>query len=207
MIIEVLAGGPFAMNVYLVGSEGTGDAVLIDPGYESERLLARAQEKGLKVGAVLCTHGHIDHVAEAAACRRATGAPLCLHRDDRFLIDELAAHAALFGLPRPAPPTIDRFLADGETVTVGDLSFRVLHVPGHTPGHVAFVVGGRAWVGDCLFRDSIGRTDLPGGDAGTLLASIRDRLLPLGDEVVAYPGHGPETTMGYERRNNPFLNE
>ncbi|MBI5367705.1 MAG: MBL fold metallo-hydrolase [Planctomycetes bacterium] len=207
MIIEACAVGPFVMNAYLVGSEASGDAVLIDAGDEIDRLLALAKKKKLSIKAILSTHGHIDHVAGAAECRRKTGARHWLHRLDVPWLENLGQQAAMFGLAAPEPGVVDEHPEEGKLLSVSDLSFKVLHVPGHTQGHVAYVLGDQAWVGDCLFAGSIGRTDLPGGDTEQLLTSIRTKLLPLGDEVVAWPGHGPRTTMGRERRTNPFVGE
>jgi glyoxylase-like metal-dependent hydrolase (beta-lactamase superfamily II) len=207
MLIETLAVGPFVMNAYLVADEESRDAALIDPGDETDRILARIEELELRPRMILNTHGHLDHVTGVQAVKERTGLPFYLHPEDRFLVESLAQHAAMFGLPAATPPEVDRDLADGDVLRVGALEIEVLHTPGHSPGSVSFHVASEKAVfcGDVLFEGSIGRTDLPRGSLDVLLRSIRERLFPLGDDVVVYPGHGPATTIGQERRTNPFL--
>ncbi|HJO04807.1 MAG TPA: MBL fold metallo-hydrolase [Acidobacteriota bacterium] len=205
--VEVVA--PFGENSWLIGCPDTGAAALIDPGGHIAELLAIASQQGLRVEQIWLTHAHIDHVTGVAEAVRETGAPLALHPLDRPLYDAVEQQATMFGLhvePLPAP---DRWLETDETMTLGKLRAHVLHVPGHAPGHVAFWFADLGIVvsGDCLFAGSIGRTDLPGGSYDTLMQSIRTVLLPLGDAVTVLPGHGPETTLGRERRTNPFLVE
>jgi hydroxyacylglutathione hydrolase len=203
--VLTLPNGAFAENAYILADRDAGAAVLIDPGEEAELFLRRLATERLTLAAVWLTHAHVDHILGVGRVLQAHAVPLHLHPADRFLYDRLPEQAAAFGLAAPPPPSPDHALADGQRLTVGGLTLEVLHVPGHTPGHVAFVGHGLALVGDVLFAGSIGRTDLPGGDTGTLLASIRERLLPLPDETIVYPGHGPGTTIGQERRTNPFV--
>ena len=200
-----LTNGAFAENCYIVADPGTARAVLIDPGEEADLFLRRLATEGLSLDAVWLTHAHIDHVLGVERVVSQTGVPVSLHSADRSLYDAAPEQGAWLGLrPEPLPPP-DHALGDGEALRVGRLTFMVRHVPGHSPGGVAFVGHGVAFVGDALFAGSVGRTDLPGGDAGTLLASIKDALLTLPDETIVYSGHGPETTIGRERRTNPFL--
>ncbi len=203
--VEVVA--PFSENSWLIGCSETGTAALVDPGGHIPELLEIAREEGLGVEQIWLTHAHIDHVAGVAEAVEATGAPLALHPLDRPLYETIEQQGAMFGLHVPSLPTPDRWLADDDVMTLGRLRARVLHVPGHAPGHVAFWFAELNVVisGDCLFAGSIGRTDLPGGSHETLMHSIREVLLPLGDEVIVLPGHGPETTLVHERRTNPFL--
>jgi glyoxylase-like metal-dependent hydrolase (beta-lactamase superfamily II) len=211
MIVEVRAGGPFHENGYVIGCEDTGEAVIVDPGDSVVDLLAGAAQANLSIRQILLTHAHIDHITGVAAARRATGAPVHLHRDDTFLYDDAAAMGAMFGMRVEAPPPVDEFYAPGVAIRFGNLEARPHHTPGHSPGGVCLAVGavGKAgrdlFVGDTLFAGSIGRTDLPGGDYRTLIASIRDVLFPFGDDARVYSGHGPATTIGRERRTNPFL--
>lgn len=198
--------GAFLQTSWLVWDPDTREAVLVDAGDEPERHLAALRERNLTLTAVWLTHAHIDHILGVDAVRAATGVPVLLHPDDRRWYDALPEQGRFFGLeglPRLAPP--DGTLTHGEELAVGRYRFMVRHVPGHAPGHVAFLGHGLALSGDVLFLDSIGRTDLAGGDLPTLLASIRRELLPLPDETRILPGHGPETTVGRERRLNPFL--
>jgi len=204
-LIDVRVVGPFAANSYLLACPRTRDAVLIDPGDEAESLIEMANGNTVHVLAILATHGHIDHVGAAAETARRLGVPFRMHPADCFLVEALPQQALAFGLEPMSVPEMGEPLADRDIIAVGDLRVRVLHTPGHTPGGVSFHVGGIVFSGDALFNGSIGRTDLPGGETETLMASIRDRLLALDDDVRVYPGHGPETTIGFERRHNPFL--
>ena len=189
----------------MVGCTETMEAVLIDPGEEAELFLRRLDHENFVLKSVWLTHGHLDHVDGVKQIVDETGAEVFLHPDDRELYDRLVQQGAAWGLHPQNPPPPDHDLAHGDELRVGESSFSVLHVPGHSMGGVAFLGYGVVFVGDALFAGSIGRTDLPGGDTETLLTSIREQLLSLPDETVVYPGHGPETTVGAERRTNPFL--
>ncbi|MBI4612771.1 MAG: MBL fold metallo-hydrolase [Planctomycetes bacterium] len=204
-LVQKIVVGPFQENTYLVGCPETGEAAFVDPGDEPERLVQALEESGLRLVAIVNTHAHIDHIGAVGPLKRRFGVPFALHREDEPLLDQARVHAALFGLPAPERPEVDRYLEDGDEVKVGNLVLRVLHVPGHAPGHVAFVGDGEVFSGDCLFAGSIGRTDLPGADHETLMRSIREKLLTLGDDVVVRAGHMEDTTIGRERRTNPFL--
>lgn len=195
----------FQENCYVLADPDAGEAVLIDPGEESGRILDRVTDQQWKLQEVWLTHAHLDHVQGVAGVIRAAGVPVLLHPLDRPLYDNAVQQGQWFGIEVDAPPAPHRELVEGERLAVGALEFEVRHVPGHSPGSVAFVGHGVAFVGDAVFAGSIGRVDLPGGDGPTLLASIRDKLLTLPDETVLYPGHGPETTVGTERASNPFL--
>ena len=206
MRIETLTVGPLQENCYLLVDEGAARAVLVDPGAEGERLAAAVKAAGADLHAIWLTHAHFDHVGGIAPLRRDwEGVPVCLHPADAPIYDRAARSAASYGLPLEQPAPADAPLAEGDRVTVGDLAFDVLHLPGHAPGHVAFVGHGVAFVGDCLFAGSVGRTDLPLADARQLGHSL-DRLAALPPDTVVYPGHGPATTIGAERATNPFLN-
>ncbi len=197
--------GPLQANAYLAVCPATGTCAVIDPGAEAERLLAAAAEEDAEIRTILLTHAHLDHVGGVAGVHGATGAPIHLHPEDRPLYESAHHQAASFGLTLEEQPTPQIELSDGQVLEVGEESLQVRHTPGHSPGHVILVGSGFAFVGDCVFAGSIGRTDLPGGDAETLLRSIRERILDLPDDTVLYTGHGPRTTVGQERRANPFL--
>ena len=205
MKITAQSVGPFQENCYLLVDELSRRAVLIDPGSEPDRLIASVRASGATLNAIWLTHAHLDHLLGVSRIREETGAPAYLHPADRPLYDAAPQQGAAFGIPAAplAPP--DRPFNHGDTLRVGDLSFGVRHVPGHSPGHVALVGHGVVFAGDVLFQGSVGRTDLPGGDYDTLLASIRRELLVLPDSTIVYAGHGPQTTIGAERRSNPFL--
>ncbi len=203
--VVTLTNGAFVENCYLVGDPASGEAAIVDPGEEVDLFVARLKHEGWNLRAVWLTHAHVDHVAGVAALRRRLAAPIFLHPADRALYDGLPRQAAMFGLDATPPPPPDAELADGATVSVGSCAFTVVHTPGHTPGGVCLVGHGIAFVGDTLFAGSIGRTDLPGGDVKALLASVHERLFTLPDETVVYAGHGPATTIGAEKRDNPFV--
>lgn len=211
MIIETAAAPPFMKNGFVLGCERTREGILIDPGDEVRELLAAATAREVAITGILLTHAHVDHVAGVAEAKRRTAAPIWLHRDDLFLYDRAVQHGLLFGLRIEAPPPVDRFYEAGVPFTFGDYEVTWHHTPGHCPGGVCLQVGKRGepamdlFVGDTLFAGSIGRTDLPGGDFDTLIRSITTVLFAFGDEARVYPGHGPETTIGEERRTNPFL--
>ena len=211
MIIESQAVGPFFKNGFVVGCEETREAVLVDPGDEVASLLAFAERNALTIRHILLTHAHVDHVTGVAAAKRVLGVPVYLHRDDLFLYDRAVESGAMFGLTVEPQPPIDVFYTPNDVIAFGACEVRPHHTPGHCPGGVCLQVGpnGLTWkelfVGDTLFAGAIGRTDLPGGDYHTLIASIRTVLFPLGDDAIVHPGHGPDTTIGQERRTNPFL--
>ena len=203
-------------NGFVVACPRTRQGVVIDPGDEVEELLATAVRARLTVDYILLTHAHFDHVTGVAAARRALQVPVCLHRDDAFLYDRTVSMAQMFGIDVEPPPPIDRWYTADDRFQVGDLEIRPHHTPGHCPGGVCLEARLRAadgtlssppdlFVGDTLFAGSIGRTDLPGGDYQTLIAAIQRVLLPFGDDARVHPGHGPSTTIGQERRTNPFL--
>jgi len=199
---------PFSENARLVGCRRSGAAVLVDPGGRVDQLLEAAASAGLDVGAIWLTHAHLDHVTGVGdAVARLGHVPILLHRDDLPLYEAIAQQGQMFGLAVEQPPPPTRWLEIGETLELGELSAEVLHLPGHSPGHVGFWFERQRTIlsGDVLFAGSIGRTDLPGGDYDTLMNSIREGMLPLGDDVRVLCGHGPDTTIARERTSNPFL--
>ena len=211
MLIYTEPAGPFMENGFVVGCEATRAAVLIDPGDGVSALVAYAERQHLDIQHILLTHAHVDHVSGVAAAKRKLGVPIHLHRDDLFLYDRAPETGALFGIRVEQQPPVDAFYSAGETIVFGELEARPHHTPGHCPGGVCLAISRRGepaldlFVGDTLFAGSIGRSDLPGGDYRTLISSIRNVLFPFGDDARVYPGHGPATTIGQERRTNPFL--
>lgn len=200
-----LTNGVYQENCYLLADADTQGAVLIDPGEEAELFLRRLETEDLTLEAVWLTHAHLDHVLGVGTVVERTGVPVHLHPADRRLYDNVAQQGAWLGVQAERPPVPDHEIARGDTMSVGGLRFEVRHVPGHSPGGVAFVGHGMVFAGDALFAGSIGRTDLPGGDTATLLSSIRTQLMTLPDETIVYPGHGPDTTIGREKATNPFV--
>jgi hydroxyacylglutathione hydrolase len=201
-----IPNGVFAENSYLVVDERAGECTIVDPGEEAGLILHKVRESGARPVAIWLTHAHVDHVVGVARVAQETGAEVWLHPADRPLYDAVPDQAAWFGLAPPGTlPPPQRGLAHGQRLAVGELRFEVRHAPGHSPGSVCLVGHGVALTGDVLFAGSIGRTDLPGGDFETLIASIERELLSLPDDTIVYSGHGPETTIGRERRTNPFL--
>ncbi len=210
LYIRTLVSMPFEENTYVVWQEGRTDAVVFDPGLEPELILDCLKEEGLTVAAILNTHGHADHIGGNGAMKDAyPDAPLLIGAGDAIMLSDADANlSAPFGAPITSPPA-DRTVNEGDTVEAAGLTFEVLHVPGHSPGHVAFVLRGsaplRVFGGDVLFRGGIGRSDFPGGDHELLLDGIRRKLFLLPADSVVYPGHGPVTTVAHEMRTNPFL--
>ncbi len=207
---RILPVTPFVQNCSLLWDPATRKAVVVDPGGDLDTILAAVKEENLTVEKLLLTHGHIDHVAGAAALARQLGAPIeGPQREDDFWLEQLPEQCSSFGFPTTAAFMPDRWLEDGDSVTVGGLTLEVLHTPGHTPGHVCFIhkPSKLAIVGDVLFAGSIGRTDFPGGNAGSLVRSVRGKLFPLGDDFTFIPGHGPTSTFGEERESNPYVSD
>jgi hydroxyacylglutathione hydrolase len=225
LIHEVILVGMLQCNCSILGDPATGEAIVVDPGDEIERILEIIRRHGLKVRSIVSTHTHIDHVGGLAGLHRATGAPVLIHEADLELYKNLDAQAEWLGVPTPAMMRIQDFVKEGDTLRWGGYEARVLHTPGHTQGSISLVVdassvptgkgppnvpadtltAARLLAGDTLFQGSIGRTDLPGGSFPQILSSIREKLLALPDELVVYPGHGDTTTIGSEREFNPFL--
>ncbi|MFH1681785.1 MAG: MBL fold metallo-hydrolase [Candidatus Eisenbacteria bacterium] len=197
--------GPFQVNCFLLGARGLPERVLVDPGDEPDRIATRIDSDGWKPVAIVNTHAHLDHIGGIHDLKERYGIPLLLHPADEPILRTAPEHARLLGVSEPSVPAVDRPLRDRETLDLAGLRLEVLHTPGHTPGGVSLALEGRVFAGDTLFQGSIGRTDLPGGSCETLLRSIRDRLLTLPDETIVHSGHGPDTTIGRERRSNPFL--
>lgn len=218
LIHEVIPVGLLQCNCSILGDPETGEAIVIDPGDEVDRILEIIRHHQLKVRAIVSTHTHIDHVGGLAALHRATGAPVLIHDADLGLYRSLDMQAQWLGIPTPETVQIRDFVKEGDTLRWGEFSARVLHTPGHTPGSISLVVEDasrsdhehrpqkrRLIAGDTLFRGSIGRTDLPGGSYPQIIRSIHEKLLVLPDDIVVYPGHGDTTTIGSEREHNPFL--
>lgn len=212
MNIAKLTFNPFQENTYVLWDD-SGEAVVIDAGNytekETEALRKFVEEKGLKPVMAVNTHGHVDHMLGVASIKDIYGIPFALHPEDRFLVDSAAVHGAMYGFKVERVPTVDIELADGGEVVFGNTKLQVIHTPGHTPGHVCLYEPQEKilFSGDTIFRESIGRTDLPGGNYGWIMRSIIDRLLPLGEEVAMYPGHGQSSTLGHEMLYNPFITE
>ena len=204
MILKRLAVGPFSSNCYIVGAESAKEGMVIDPGDEAEVILGEVKDLGLEINSIILTHGHIDHIGALKEVKKATGAEVAVHTDEAESLKEQPL-SKMLGLAYPPPPPPDRLLQDGNSIDIGDLHFLVLHTPGHSPGGICLLGKGVLFSGDTLFNLGIGRTDLPGGNYSQLMDSIHTRLMTLPDDTIVYPGHGPETTIGAERRGNPFL--
>jgi len=203
--VETIVNGPFQENCFLAWDDQTNNGIFIDPGAEPERLLQTAAKRGVELVGIYNTHGHIDHAGGVQPIKDALNIPFAIHPKDDFLLQILPDQARMFGVPSVSVPAIDTPLAHEDTFQVGTLTAKVIHTPGHSPGGVCFLFDDAIFVGDTLFAGSVGRTDLPGGSTETLLESIHTRLLSLPDDLRVYSGHGPATTIGDERRRNPFL--
>lgn len=207
-VVEGYTTGVFASNTYLLAARRGEGAVVVDPGQDADELLAqRLAEHGLRLEGVLLTHGHVDHVWTAAAVAHTAGVPAWIHPEDRYLLERPSAALGMLGVERfeISIPADLRDLADAQTMTLGGIGLEVRHTPGHTPGHCVFLTDGLLLSGDLIFAGSVGRTDFPRGSHEDLMESIRRVVLPLDDEIVILSGHGPATTVGTERRSNPFV--
>lgn len=207
MIHEVIPVGPLQCNCSIFGDEATREAIVIDPGDQIDQIQAILKKHNLRVKAIVITHAHIDHIGGAAKLKKATGAPVHMNANDAELYKHIDVQASWLGMELPESTEIDVDARDGDSLPLGDTAFQILHTPGHTQGSLSVWIPAenKLIAGDTLFRDSIGRTDLPGGDSRQILQSIHDKLLPLPETAVVVPGHGPNTTIGRERDRNPFL--
>jgi hydroxyacylglutathione hydrolase len=205
LIIKKLEVGPIMANCFILGCENTKEAAVIDPGDDADRILMTLAKENLTVKYLVNTHGHFDHVGANKRMKEVTNAPLAIHPEDVPMLSQLSRSAASFGLAADNSPEPDLLLNDGDTVAFGDITLAVIHTPGHSRGGICLYTKGHLFAGDTLFAGSIGRTDLPGGDYDTLIASIKEKLLSLPDDTIVYTGHGPETTIANEKRMNPFL--
>lgn len=207
MIFEIVVVGPLEVNCFILGCEETRQGVVVDAGDDAGQIIAAVERHGLAIGQVINTHGHFDHVGANRRVVERFGARLLIHEADAPMLERSAAVAKAYGIQGENSPQPDAFLEDGMEISFGKCRMQVLHTPGHTQGGCCLYLEAEKMVitGDTLFADSIGRTDLPGGSHEQLLASIRTRLFPLPDDVVAYPGHGPKTTIGHEKRHNPYF--
>ena len=205
MIIKKLEVGPIMANCFILGCESTKEGVVIDPGDDADRILMELAKSGLKVKYLINTHGHFDHVGANKRMKEVTGAEIAVHPDDEPMFQELSRSSMMFGLSAENSPPADIRLNDGDEITFGEITLKVIHTPGHSKGGICLYTKGYLFAGDTLFAGSIGRTDLNGGDYDTLISSIKEKLLVLEPETVVYTGHGPETTIGNEKRTNPFL--
>ena len=206
MILKKLAVGPLDTNCYIVGSESNKEGMLIDPGDEAEVILSSVKDLELEIKSIVLTHGHIDHIGALKEVKEATGAEVAIHTDEADSLHEQLS-STMFGLSYPTPPPPDRSLQDGDSMDIGDLHFLVLHTPGHSPGCICLLGQGVVFSGDTLFNLGIGRTDLPGGSYSQIMNSIHTKLMVLPENTIIYPGHGQGTTIGIERKWNPFLSD
>lgn len=206
MFLQCITVGLFQENCYLIGDPASGLGAIIDPGDEADRILSAVNESKLKYLYILNTHAHLDHVGAVDAIKKELNIPFYLHREEEAVLKSVPMQAAMFGLPPLRAPHVDVWYDINSTIELGSLSIRLLFTPGHTPGGVSLCMASEKTViaGDTLFNGSIGRTDLPGGNFDTLISSIHNKLFVLPDDTLVYPGHGPETTIGYEKQYNPF---
>ena len=207
MILETIIVGALAVNCYLVGSTATHEAAVIDPGDEPQKILAEIHKKKLKLEYIILTHAHFDHAGAAKKLHEATGAKVLVNEKDALLLKNTAAQAAMFGMHAEPAPAPDRFIKEGDIIKVGEVEMKVIETPGHTPGGISLYIAksGIVFTGDTLFWGSIGRTDLPGGDYNAIIHSLKEKLGRLPDNTKVYPGHGDDTTIGFEKQQNPYF--
>lgn len=197
--------GPLQTNCYILGCKRTKEAAVIDPGGDADQILMTLAREGLHLAYIINTHGHFDHTLANGRLKKVTGAELLIHQADAPMITSQSAQGSMWGMKIEDSPPPDRYVREGSLITFGDISLKVLHTPGHSPGGISLATDKVVFVGDALFAGSIGRTDFTGGDYEGLIRNVREKILTLGDDVVVYPGHGPQTTVGRERQTNPFF--
>lgn len=211
MRVEMLTVGMFQSNCFIASCESTGEAIIIDAGEEGKRIVETVRAHNLDVKMIFNTHAHIDHVSGLSDVLEEIKVPVLMHKNDLSVYEAVAKQAVMFGLSAPSVPSIDRFVNEGDEISFGSHTGRVVNAPGHSPGGVLLVFDGEdppiAFVGDVLFQGSIGRTDLPGSNHQHMIDTLSNVIMKLPDDMIAYPGHGPETTIGREKRSNPFLLE
>jgi glyoxylase-like metal-dependent hydrolase (beta-lactamase superfamily II) len=207
LIIKELVVGPLMANCFICGCSKTKEAVVIDPGGDADTILLSLADSKLKVKYIINTHGHFDHVSANGKMKDATGADILIHPLDAPMLEKLSSSAAFFGVSVENSPPCDQTLEEDDTVSFGDITLKVIHTPGHTPGGISLYTNGIVFVGDTLFAGSIGRTDFPGGDFNTLISSIKTKLFNMEDDMRVFSGHGPETSIGVEKRHNPFVGQ
>lgn len=207
MIIKDLVVGPLMANCFIFGCKKTREAVVIDPGGDADKILLSLADSELEVKYIINTHGHFDHVCGNGKMKDATGADILIHPLDAPMLGMLSSNAAVFGISVENSPPCDQTIEEGETISFGNISLKVIHTPGHTPGGISLYTDGIVFVGDTLFAGSIGRTDFPGGDYDTLISSIKTKLFDMEDDMRVLSGHGPETSIGSEKRFNPFVGQ
>jgi glyoxylase-like metal-dependent hydrolase (beta-lactamase superfamily II) len=205
MIIKTIVVGPLDVNCYIFGCEDTKVAAIIDPGDNADEIIKVIDKEGLKPEFIINTHAHFDHIGGVKAIQEHFKIDFFLHKEDLYLVENASEQATAFGLSPISKPDVNKFVNNGDKISLGDKVINVIHTPGHSPGGVCYHVDNNVFVGDTMFASSIGRTDLPGGSYETLISSIKERLFPLGDSTTVYPGHGPSTTIENEREHNPFL--
>ena len=209
MALEILAHhvvGPLQCNCYIVGDRASKEAIVIDPGDDADAIATSLAEQELRVTAIIATHAHFDHIVAAGRLREVTGAPFYLHKADNPILDWMQESGRMFlGIELPAPPDVDRDAPEGEIIVAGTAQLEVLHTPGHSPGSISLISEGAIFSGDTLFAGSVGRTDLPGGDSQALVDAVKTKLYRFEEDLPVYPGHGPSTTLGEEKRFNPFV--
>ena len=205
MIIKTIVVGPLDVNCYIFGCEDTKVAAIIDPGDNADEIIKVIDKEGLKPEFIINTHAHFDHIGGVKAIQEHFKIDFSLHKEDLYLVENASEQATAFGLSPISKPDVNKFVNNGDKISLGDKVINVIHTPGHSPGGVCYHVDNNVFVGDTMFASSIGRTDLPGGSYETLISSIKERLSPLGDSTIVYPGHGPSTTIEGEREHNPFL--
>jgi hydroxyacylglutathione hydrolase len=206
VVLIRLIVGPLQVNCFILADEKTKEAVVIDPGDDAADILRIIRDKNFKIRYIVNTHGHFDHIGANRAIKETTGAELLIHEGDAPVLASADRHSKSFGMGPVSSPPADRYVKHGDMITAGEISLKVLHTPGHSPGGICLLGEGMVFTGDALFAGSIGRTDLPGGNLTTLLDSIRTNLMNLPDDTKVFSGHGPASTIGDERRENPFLN-
>lgn len=205
MILEKIVVGPLVVNCYIIGCEKTRQSAVIDPGDEVEKIISIIKQNNLLLKYILLTHGHVDHITQLEKLKQTMTAETLMHAEDQFLFENISAQAIMFGLPDPGDPKPDRFITDGEIIKLGELKVKAIHTPGHSPGSVTYHVEDNLFVGDLIFSGSIGRTDLPGGNYEALINSVQSKIFAFPEQTPIHPGHGPMTTVGNEKKFNPFF--